>query len=185
MLRALLIALALFLPFSAARAGALPADLADYFTRYQAAWNEGRMGDLEAFWDTSDPAPLYQAEEEMRAATHWAGVRDYRSRTGAMNERIIVRYSNFRMKQVSPTEVMVLFDMRWDLKLKTLPRPIGGDNRTVASLRKTPAGWRMHAWVEAPLAPITYVRNLYMNSVPPETAAELSRPRAAPTPPAR
>lgn len=184
-MRALLLALCMLLGATAARAEALPADLADYFTRYQAAWNEGRMADLESFWDTSDPAPLYQAEEEERAATDWAGVRDYWKRTGAMNERIIVRYSNFRLKQVTPTEVMVLFDMRWDLKLRTLPRPIGGENRTVASLRKTPAGWRMHGWVEAPLAPITYVRKLYMNSVPPETAAALMAPRAAPMPPAR
>lgn len=176
-MRALLLALAALLLAPAARASALPADLQAYFAAYQAAWNEGRMGDLERYWDTADPAPLYQAEEEERAATDWAGVRDYWRRTAAMNERIIVSYTNFRLKRVSETEVMVLFDMRWDLKLKTLPRPIGGENRTVASLRRTPDGWRMHAWVEAPLAPITYVRKLYMNSVPPETAAKLAAPR--------
>ena len=57
-MRALLFALAALLLAPAARASALPADLAAFFTAYQAAWNEGRMGDLEGFWDTSDPAPL-------------------------------------------------------------------------------------------------------------------------------
>jgi hypothetical protein len=160
-----------------ARAQALPADIEAFFTAYQAAWNEGRMDALETFWDGADPAPLYQAEEEAQPATTWPAVRDYWRRTGAMNERIIVRYANFRLKTVTKDEVMVLFDMRWDLKLKTLPRPIGGENRTVASLRRTPQGWRMHAWVEAPLAPITYVRKLYMDSVPPETARALAAPR--------
>ena len=44
-------------------------------------------------------------------------------------------------------------------------KPVGGDLRVTAVFRKTPAGWRLFHYVEAPLAPIIYVRRLYQGQV--------------------
>ena len=44
-------------------------------------------------------------------------------------------------------------------------KPVGADNRAVALFRKLPEGWRICRYVEAPLAPILYMRKLYENSV--------------------
>jgi len=38
---------------------------------------------------------------------------------------------------------------------------VAGTLRAIAICEPTAAGWRIRAWVEAPLAPIVYMRALY------------------------
>ena len=59
------------------------------------------------------------------------------------------------------SNAIITFDLRFDVKLNDRPKPIGGDNRGVVSLRKVDGNWKIYAWVEAPLAAITYMRKLY------------------------
>ena len=73
----------------------------------------------------------------------------------------MIDYYNYHVKRVDATNAIITFDLRFDVKLNDRPKPIGGDNRGVVSLRKVDGIWKIHSWVEAPLAAITYVRKLY------------------------
>lgn len=124
-------------------------------------WNMGRYDNLSRHWDESDSQPIYLAEESDIVMTSWLQIKKYWSGTEAWNEWIVVDYYNYHIKSVDERNAMVTFDLRFDVKLNDRPKPIGGDNRAVVSLRKINGEWKIYAWVEAPLAAITYMRKLY------------------------
>ena len=124
-------------------------------------WNSGRYDDFIRHWDENDPQPLYLAEESDVIMTSWPAIKKYWAGTKAWNEWIVVDYYNYHVKSVDENHAMVSFELRFDVKLNDRPKPIGGDNRAVVSLRKIDGEWKIYAWVEAPLAAITYMRKLY------------------------
>jgi hypothetical protein len=172
MLRLTLLVLALAAQPIAARAAAPAPEIVAVLDAYRGAWNGHQFDRLAQYWDTADPMPVYLAEEAPAAATDWPAVRASWKVTDRAIERIQVHYANIRTTPVGADQVMVVMDMRWDA-LWDGGRLTGGDNRVVASLRRTKDGWKFFSWVEAPLAPIVYMRRLYQNSVPPETAKAL------------
>ncbi|WP_206340858.1 hypothetical protein [Marinicauda algicola] len=65
-------------------------------------------------------------------------------------------------RYVTVGEGLVLGVHRMDWSIRFTDRPaMGGDNRVAALFRHTGEGWRLSAWIEAPLAPIVYLRRLY------------------------
>lgn len=124
-------------------------------------WNTFRYDEFAQRWDETDPNPLYLAEESDVVMTSWPQIEKYWAGTKAWNEWIVVDYYNYHVKSVDDDHAMVTFDLRFDVKLNDRPNPIGGDNRGVVSLRKIDGEWKIYAWVEAPLAAITYMRKLY------------------------
>lgn len=124
-------------------------------------WNSFRYDDFAQRWDETDPNPIYLAEESDIIMTSWPQIKKYWAGTKAWNEWIVVDYFNYHVKSVDETHAMVSFELRFDVKLNDRAKPIGGDNRAVVSLRKIDGEWKIYAWVEAPLAAITYMRKLY------------------------
>lgn len=127
----------------------------------KADWNALRYDDFARHWDKTDSQPIYLAEESDIVMTTWPQIEKYWAGTEAWNEWIVVDYYNYHVKSVDETHAMVTFDLRFDVKLNDRPKPIGGDNRGVVSLRKIDGEWKIYSWVEAPLAAITYMRKLY------------------------
>ncbi|MFZ4070416.1 MAG: nuclear transport factor 2 family protein [Caulobacterales bacterium] len=170
-MRLTLLVLALAAQPIAARAAAPAPEIVAVLDAYRGAWNGHQFDRLAQDWDTADPMPVYLAEEAPATATDWPAVRAYWKDTDRAIERIQVQYANIGAKPVGPDQVMVVKDMRWDALWDG--GRLTGDNRVVASLRRTKDGWKFFSWVEAPLAPIVYMRRLYQNSAPPETAKAL------------
>ena len=137
------------------------AELISIMDAVKADWNAGNYDGLKLHWDQNDQAPLYIAEESDVVMTNWEDIEKYWSGTDAWNEWIVIDYYNYHVKRVDATNAIITFDLRFDVKLNDRPKPIGGDNRGVVSLRKVDGIWKIHSWVEAPLAAITYVRKLY------------------------
>lgn len=140
---------------------ALKAELISVMEAVKKDWNAGNYDGLKLHWDLTDDAPLYIAEESDIVMTNWPEVEKYWSGTDAWNEWIVVDYYNYHAKHVDDNNAIVTFDLRFDVKLNDRPKPIGGDNRGVVSLRKVDGEWKIYSWVEAPLAAITYMRKLY------------------------
>lgn len=140
---------------------ALKTELIAVMDAVKADWNAGNYDGLKLHWDQSDPAPLYIAEESDIVMTSWADIEKYWSGTDAWNEWIVIDYYNYHVKRVDDSNAIITFDLRFDVKLNDRPKPIGGDNRGVVSLRKVDGSWKIYSWVEAPLAAITYMRKLY------------------------
>jgi hypothetical protein len=70
----------------------------------------------------------------------------------------------YELKGVVPTQadlVTAYCQMEWQAAIKPAVEKMGGYVRVVAVLRKSDAGWRLVSYVEAPLAPIIYMGELY------------------------
>lgn len=124
-------------------------------------WNAARYDDLARHWDKTDSQPLYLAEESDVVMTSWPQIEKYWAGTKAWNEWIVVDYYDYHIKSIDEGHAAAVFQLRFDVKLNDRPKPIGGDNRAVVSLRKVGGEWKIYSWVEAPLAAITYMRKLY------------------------
>ena len=127
----------------------------------KADWNTGNYDGLKSHWDTRDSSPIYIAEESDKVMTSWAEIESYWSGTDAWNEWIVINYYNYHVKRVDELNAIIIFELRFDVKLNDRPKAIGGDNRGVVSFRKVDGEWKIYSWVEAPLAAITYMRKLY------------------------
>ena len=127
----------------------------------EAQWNSGDMAGMAALWDADHPDPVYQAEEEDALARGWPALQDYWRRTQALNARVAVRYAEIGVTPLADDLALAHWRMHWDIALSGQAKPIGGDNRIFAVARRTAQGWRMVAYIEAPLAPLTYIRRLY------------------------
>lgn len=128
-------------------------------------WNANNYDGLKAHWDLTDMSPIYLAEEADQIMTSWPQVESYWRASEEWIDWIQVEYSNYQIKRVDDANAMVTFNLRFDLKLNDRPRPIGGDNRAVVSLRLADGEWKIHSWVEAPLSAMSYVRKLYEMNV--------------------
>lgn len=129
--------------------------------RLEAAWNRNDYGAVADCFDRADPLPVYQAEEEPTPAIGWTAIDDYFDRTAKLNEQIAVTYADIETKLLGPDQALAFWQLHWTIKLATHPRPLGGSCRVFALLRLADDRWRFHAYVEAPLSPISYMRRLY------------------------
>ena len=133
--------------------------------RLEAAWNANDYEAIKALWDRDDPAPIYQAEEEMHAAIDWPMVDDYFVRTAKINQAVRLTFSDVHIKFTGGQDAVVLYQLHWEIKLSMYPKALGGDNRVLTMLRKVNDAWKFHTYIEAPLSPIAYVRTLYESQV--------------------
>ena len=131
------------------------------------AWCALDFAAVRALWDT-ERDPIYYAEEADGPLLRWPQLEEYWRITGSAIEHMGMRIvGEPQLRELSPGLVSVMYEMHWDAALRGQQRPIGGDNRVCATLRRKREGWRFAQYVEAPLAPITYVRRLYERSVTP------------------
>lgn len=136
------------------------------FTSYQAAWAANDPQQLETHWDRADPAPVYLAEEIAVRMTDWDAIRGYWNNNREYIERVRLTFSGFTFKSLHEDLVTAVFDMRWDIRFRSADTPpMGGDNRVVATVRRVGKHWRLIAWVEAPLAALPYLQQLYARNV--------------------
>jgi hypothetical protein len=119
--------------------------------------------DFRALRDLFAPglaAPFYLAEEHPNFLTDWAALEAYWQSTDSSIEQLRVRYKVQSTSPVSDELMMAAVTLEWIAHMPE-QQPIGGDLRVAALCRLTGETWRLVAYVEAPLAPISYVRELY------------------------
>ena len=138
-----------------------PEEIASVLQDYAAAWATRDPAALRVFWDAGDDAPLYVAEEVDHALSTWPEIEAYWAGNEQAFSGLAVSFGEARLKPLGEGETLALFDMRWDAAFAAPgASSIGGDNRVLALLRRTEEGWRLASWVEAPLAPLPYLRRL-------------------------
>jgi hypothetical protein len=147
--------------------------LSDLIEQKADCWCHLDFARLETLWDRTNP-PVYFAEEAQQPSLSWQALREYWQFTAASIAKmnlVIVRKPEFQA--LSDNLITGFYEMHWDAQMRDHTKPIGGDNRVCASFRHTADGWRFAQYVEAPLAPITYMRRLYENSVTPGFGASI------------
>lgn len=141
----------------------------------EAQWNRNDMPGMAMLWDADDSEPLYLAEEEPDFARDRAALEHYWRRTQALNMHIAVRYRDIAVKALDVNLALASWQMHWDIALIDRPKPIGGEVRVAAVFRRRDASWKLCAYIEAPLAPILYLRRFYEASVTPGFESEVAR----------
>ena len=129
-----------------------------------AAWNKLDFAAVRSLWHPDVEDPWYVAEEETEPLLGWARISDYWARTAKSIQRLSMRTWNLRAKLIADNVVVVLYEMHWNAVVQGFPKPCGGDNRVTALMRKSndgPPFWRFAHYVEAPVAPLVYLRQYY------------------------
>jgi hypothetical protein len=140
--------------------------------RLERGWRDLDFSAIESLWDRSRP-PIYFAEEAAQPLLSWSALRDYWRQTAGAIERMglsIALPATLRMLAAAPGTALLsaIYTMHWDALIRGSPRPVGGDNRVCATFRQVQDEWKLTQYVEAPLAPIVYMRKLYESSVSPD-----------------
>ncbi len=147
----------------------LQTEIEEFFAEYSRRWNSQDYGSLAELWDREDPAPFYRAMEREQPTATWPELERYWN--PVPGRRIIDGlwniYTRLRIKPVGADVAVVLFDLEWNIKVPRV-KPMSGTDPGMAVLRRTPAGWRMVAYVEACMHPATYVRVLVEGQVRPD-----------------
>jgi len=141
------------------------AEISARLAELERAWCRLDFAAIRALWDTTTD-PIYFAEESPEAKLTWTDLESYWALTGRLIEKMGMRVLGEPvMREIAPGMISVIYDMHWDALIRGETRAVGGDNRVCATFRHTKNGWRFAQYVEAPLAPITYMRKLYEQSV--------------------
>ena len=153
----------------------LQQEMEAFFEAYSERWNSQDYATLGELWDRDDQQPYYRPMEQENFVKGWDGLERYwnpipgkKTIPGLWNI-----YTNLDAKMVGPDTAVVTFDLQWDLKPPGPNAAISGTDPGMAVLRKKPEGWRMVAYVEACMAPMTYVRRMFEKQARPEFLAFL------------
>ncbi len=127
-------------------------------------WRSLELDRLEALWDKSR-APLYIAEEASAIHTSFEAIREYWDFTRSTIVKMGLELGPPEIVPLSADLVTAVYTLHWECLMKGQKSPVGGDNRASAVLRRVEDKWLFTQYIEAPLAPIVYMRQLYERSV--------------------
>ena len=150
-------------------------EIREVLERVVAAWNRLDFDALAELWDADEERPFYLPEESPAALTSWEAIRTYWSGTRRVTRALSMRIWDVQAKTIGDDLAVALWQMHWNADVAGYERPVGGDNRVTATFRRRGGVWRFIHYVEAPLAPILYVRRHYERDVDPEFAASVTR----------
>lgn len=115
---------------------------------------------VRALWLADLPAPFYIAEEHHVVMDSWEKVEAYWRLTSAALSHLRAKFRPMHAVALNEQQQLVGFELTW-LASVGAESPVAGTLRAAAICEQTAAGWRIRAWIEAPLAPIVYMRELY------------------------
>jgi hypothetical protein len=138
--------------------------LTDLLRRKVDAWKRHDFAALKLLWDTNDP-PVYLPEESRAACLTWEALDHYWALTCNAARAVSIRVAQPTFRVLAPDLISALYDMHWNFQTADAQAPVGGDVRVYAVFRRTASGWRFANYIEAPLAPIVYMRTLYEQQV--------------------
>ena len=134
--------------------------IAELFGALERHYGTKDFAAVRALWLPGLPAPFYIAEEHHTVMDSWQKVEDYWRLTGAALSHLRARFQPMHSVALNDTQQLVNFELTWLASIGT-EQPVAGTLRAAAICERTAAGWRIRAWIEAPLAPIVYMRELY------------------------
>lgn len=140
---------------------ALRTELDTVVAAYYAAYDRLDFATTRALWDELEPHPLCLPEEADGFLRDWAAIARYWDDTRRSLVRLAARHSDLHAHRLAPDLATANWSLHWDALLVGRTAAIGGDVRVAATFRRRAAGWKLIQYVEAPLAPLVYVRRLY------------------------
>jgi len=140
----------------------LRAELQAIFDAVASCFETNDFERLATMWDEDDPHPFYLAEEHETLVASWPELRAYWAATTTINLGCTARWEVVAAKPVGDDHAAAMFTLDWKIHVAGQAEPYGGFCRGQALFRRGADGWLFRTYVEAPLAPITYLRKLYV-----------------------
>ena len=131
------------------------------FTELEVVWRSREYSKMRSFWVKSLEAPLYLPEERKDFITSWAQFDEYFVGNAKAMRDIIVTYQPLTVMPLSQSQKIVAFALEWTTQIVNETKPIGGSVRGVAVIENEAGTWKLLSYIESPLAPIMYMRELY------------------------
>ena len=131
------------------------------FTELQGMWLSRDFSRMRSFWLKTLEAPLYLPEEKKDFITTWEGFDAYFAAINSGSQGGGVTYRPLHSTPMGHGQEMVAFELEWTTQIKGEEAPIGGSVRGIAMFEYDGQAWKLKAYIEAPLAPILYMRDLY------------------------
>lgn len=136
-------------------------DIEKVVADYRECWTRLDFGGLARLWDRESAVLLYVAEEAPAPLFDFDQIEEYWRRTRAATEAIQLETWNLVARPLPEGLASAVYDMRWIGRFTGYARPIGGELRVSALLRRGAGRWRFIQYVEAPLAPVVYLKRAY------------------------
>ena len=137
-----------------------------FLAAYAEDYNRQDYTALLDMWDADDPDVLYLAEEVDPPMQGWDELRRYfNPRPGVqVLDGIRNRYSRVRARALAPDLALATYRLDFEIKVRGLTAMASWD-RVVAVFRNRGAGWKLAAYAEAPMSPLTMVRRMLQDAV--------------------
>lgn len=168
-----------FTGMAAAHDEELSAQIQAFLDQYAAAYNRQDYETLLSMWDQDYPYPVYMAEEVDPPMHGWQRIQGYFNPKPGFTVLDGIRnaYSDVRANYLSADVAIATYKLRFDIKVKR-QKAISSWDRVMAVLRKKDGEWKMLAYAEAPMAPLTMVRKMLQEAVPDDFDAYMQEQRA-------
>jgi hypothetical protein len=124
-------------------------------------WNRMDFSAIRELWDPEESEPYYLPEESQQLLASWDAIEAYWANTKATISRLSMRIWDVQAKLLAPDLAVAVYRMHWNGEVTGYPAPLGGDNRVTAIFRRSGETWRFCHYIEAPLAPLLYLKRLY------------------------
>jgi ketosteroid isomerase-like protein len=158
----------------------LSAELKSWLDRYAEIYDRQDYAALLKLWDQDDPDVIYMAEEIDPPMHGWGRINAYFNPKPGVQvlDGIRNRYSDVRARYLAPDLALATYKLKFDIKVKNM-KPMSSWDRVMAVFRRKDGQWKLIAYGEAPMAPLTMVRKMLENAVPADFPETPGRPGQA------
>ena len=142
---------------------------------YVAAWNEYDADTMATMWDRDEADPIYVAEE-LDLLRGWDALRAYWRGADPNTTEHLITTRDLTAREIAPGVAHAFWQMGWNVYFLTerlYAKPIGGEVRTTALLRKKPDSWKFFHWIESPLASLIQLKRAHEQAVDPRLLEKL------------
>ena len=145
----------------------LIADIEAFLATYAEHYNRQDYKALLDMWDGDDANPMYMAEEINPPMYGWKTISKYFNPIPGQQvlDGIRNEYSDVRAHYLADDLALATYLLRFDLKVKR-QKAMSSWDRVMAVFRRIDGEWKLTAYAEAPMAPLTMVRKMLESAVP-------------------
>jgi hypothetical protein len=131
---------------------------------------------LLTMWDQSNPDPIYMAEEINPPMHGWSVLKAYFNPKPGVQvlDGIWNEYTDVRAHYLSDDLAVATYKLTYHIKVKRA-KAMSGWDRVLAVFRKHEGEWKLTAYAESPMSPLTMVRKMMENAVPEEFVEHLKK----------
>ena len=153
-------------------------EIETFLGAYAEAYNRQDYSTLLTMWDQEHANPIYIAEEINPPMHGWSVLKAYFNPKPGVQvlDGIWNEYTNVRAHYLSEELAVATYKLKYHIKVKN-QKAMSGWDRVMAVFRKRDGEWKLTAYAEAPMSPLTMVRKMMENAVPEDFDEHLKEQR--------